>query len=100
MPTPESTERTFGTVRWRSGTGTTSRFSQTRSPKTAFDAQVSKDNGAGKIRVLNQVQSGARASGTNAYPPGLSLLHQARTRSGSTVLRRSTLHGFACRRQV
>src|SRR5690606_4864785 len=69
----------------------------TRSPRTAFDAQLSVERGAAKMRGLSHAHRAPSAPSANAQCPIHTRLHAASTRTGNTVLRVHTLHGLACR---
>ena len=92
-PTAEIPERMFGTVLWYSGTGTSSRFSHTRSPSTPLAAQLSIDFGAEKRRGFSHVHRRAAAIGRSDHHFSQARLQNARMSSGRTVLRVQTLHG-------
>lgn len=96
-PIPPTAESMFGTLRWYPGTGTKSRLSQTRSPRTLFDVQWSKDRGAWKRCGFAHVHRRAMVIGIPAHHPSQVRLQNATTRIGSTVLRRITLQGLAWR---
>ncbi len=99
-PITETPLRILGIIRWCSGTGIFLLLSQTRSPRTPLEAQLSVERGFGNMRGLNQVQAMARAIATKDHHPHQARLQMARIRSGSTVILVYTLQGLVCRCQV
>lgn len=96
-PNAEMLLRTLGALRWWRGTGISSRLSHTRSPRTAFDAQLSVEAGFSNRRGLNHIQNRDNATGTIAHHPSHTRLQIAATSKGRTVVRVQTLQGLACR---
>lgn len=77
-----------------------SRLSQTRSPRTAFDAHEWVEAGRANSRGLIHIQKAATAMGASAHHPSQTRLQIARERMGSTVLRVQTLNGLLYRAQA
>ena len=90
----------FGNILWCSGTGTSFLLNQTRSPKTAFDAQLFVDFGFGNSRGLIQTQPKAATTHTIDHHRSQTLLQNAKTNIGSTEYRVQTLNGLACLSQT
>src|SRR5688572_14513202 len=100
VPSAVTPLSTCGTTRWCSGTGTTSRLSQTLSPSTPREAQLSIDGGRPKIRGLTHIHATDAAIASHDHAPNQSRLQTATTTSGSTEARVHTLQGFAWRNHV
>ena len=76
-------------------------FSQTLSPKTPCEAQLSVDFGSGKTLGLIQIQSRTARRGNIDHRPIQDLLQRAKVNKGRHVMILvHALHGLACRSQV
>ena len=69
--------------RWCSGMGIFLRLSQTRSPSTAFDAQVFVELGIANTRGLIHIQTIERRIGSNDHGPIQARLQIERIRTGN-----------------
>ena len=84
---------------WCFGSGTSSRFKNTRSPKTDFDAQFFVETGALKKIGFTNIQTRDNMPGMRHHQPIQMRDQNATTISGKTEYLVPTLQGFACRIQ-
>jgi hypothetical protein len=96
IPAEEMAFRIFGAVLWISGISMVSRFIQTRSLRTDFDAQFFVDRTLLKNTGLKNIQAKEIAAGIAHHQPTQTLLQKASTIRGRTEYRVHTLQGFAC----
>lgn len=101
MPAALMASSVLAAMKWCLGIGTTFLFSQTLSPKTPCEAQLSVDFGSGKTLGLTQIQSRAARRGNIDHRPIHALLHRDKVNKGRHVMILvHALHGLACRSQV
>jgi hypothetical protein len=94
MPAADTRLKALGKVRWCRGTGTLSRSSQIRSPKTPFEAQLFVDRGLGKMRGFSHIHRNAAEIGMSAHQPIHTRVQDARTSRGKAVKCVQTLQGL------